>query len=391
MMLPTIKYARQFLALINSCKSGHFVSDKVGFGERSLSAPGAHAITAGGPEDEVHALGNVGSGKGSVFFELVEAALNSRPLSLGSATIEPPSNDGILSVYQLYSYLESTIPRIENFKVEPQYGMLVDKDPGGAQGGFFFIINRTLADQTIKTKFRPQYEAILGPKSLAEKVVTSKPNEGQSDRVVWSFLEKTGSADQIREFIKEFPNSEFIPYASGKLASLEKSAAEATDVPDERPPAAQLQELVERGDISALQKFQSRYAALPEAAKAGRAASILSLGGSREVLPADAILGTWQTSDGNLKIRIEKGRDGKEVWRNLQARLGPIGEVIGETAATANPNEWSHVGRHIWETNPPSWGSDGALVADVIAHDRVFYAYLDSRYQGGWLLQRISP
>ena len=210
-LLPTMKYSHQFLALINSCKSGHFVTDKVGFGERSIQLAGAHAITAGGPKDEVHALENVGTGKGSVFFELIDAALNDTPIMLGTSSMDLPSKNGILTVFDLYSYLNKAISQVENFRVAPTFGMLLEKNPGSQEGGFFFITNRAQAEAALSKNFPQQYRSVMGSTGTEPPTL---------DETVWSIIDKTGSPEQVEEFIRRFPQSALVIAAKAKLGAL---------------------------------------------------------------------------------------------------------------------------------------------------------------------------
>jgi len=63
---------------------GYFLDVGTQFGASSLEEKGAHGITAGGAKDAVHAYPNIGTGNGSVFFEMVAAALNSQQVTVGA-------------------------------------------------------------------------------------------------------------------------------------------------------------------------------------------------------------------------------------------------------------------------------------------------------------------
>jgi hypothetical protein len=166
-LFPTMQFATQFLALMNSCKSGYFVSTKVALGENPMQKPGAHAITVGGPHDTALALGNVGSGKGTVFFELINAALNERDIKLAGTMVPPPGREtGIIGYRELLSYLDTSIGRVVNLEYEPYEGMLLEKNPRGeAEGGFFFVTDPALAEKTLREKFQKEYKEALGASS----------------------------------------------------------------------------------------------------------------------------------------------------------------------------------------------------------------------------------
>jgi hypothetical protein len=113
--------------------------------------------------------------------------------------------------------------------------------------------------------------------------------------------------------------------------------------------------------------------------------------------PPDVLLGEWTTADSRQRISIEPKPGGGQNWRNRDPgeKNGLLGQIIAETARTYNDGDWLFRGRHKWanggspETWP--WGGDGQLVVAPINEDTLFYAYLDSRYKGGWLLKRVSP
>jgi hypothetical protein len=170
MMAPTIRNAQHFLALINACNGGYFLSVGTQFGANSLQEKGAHAITAGGARDAVHAYPNVGTGQGSVFFEMVVAALNGQEVTVGGRKFDNPAKDsGILTTTSLADFLSSTIALIENYKLTPRMGPLSSQGRGN-QGEFFFVTNFALAKLELSRRFPKSAERVFGESHEAKRL-----------------------------------------------------------------------------------------------------------------------------------------------------------------------------------------------------------------------------
>jgi hypothetical protein len=173
MMVPTIRHAQHFLALINACHGGYFLDPVFSFGGVSpLEEKGAHAITAGGSKDVVHAFSNVGQGKGSVFFEIVIAALKGIDVTLNGERFQNPSKDGLLGATTLADYLIKTIRIIENYSLSPHLGALVPPR-SGSRGEFFFITNYNEAKTAMSRKFPKEFERAFGTSELNISAGTS--------------------------------------------------------------------------------------------------------------------------------------------------------------------------------------------------------------------------
>jgi hypothetical protein len=162
-LLPTIERSQQFLALINSCYGGYFLTESAFvYSGTTLDEPGAHAITAGGSKDKVMALPNVGSGKGSVFFEMVAAALNGSDVMIGTQKFENPARDsGILTTTKLASFLNDAVSKIEEYHQTTHVGSIVPVK-SGREGEFFFITNPDRARDTVAARFPTNAQAIFG-------------------------------------------------------------------------------------------------------------------------------------------------------------------------------------------------------------------------------------
>ncbi len=158
----TIGTAQHFLALINACKGGHFLNETYAFGESPLEEKGAHGITAGGADDTVFARPNVGTGKGSVFFELVNVAVSGQRIDLNGQRFENPiGEDGILTTTELYNFLTNTIKVIENHSIIPRSGRLRPPAPG-RQGELFLLVDGEKARTAFAKKFPKRAERLFG-------------------------------------------------------------------------------------------------------------------------------------------------------------------------------------------------------------------------------------
>jgi hypothetical protein len=166
LMKPTASLATHFLVLLNSCKGGYFVQGGTfAFGANALDARGAHGITAGGRANNVHAFENVGSGKGSVFFEMLFSALRGSGVNVNGVFIpDPAGDDGMLNTLKLADFLSRTIQKIENYGFGPQMGRLYGPSRGDdGEGYFFFVTNQRNADETLRKWYPNRRERILGP------------------------------------------------------------------------------------------------------------------------------------------------------------------------------------------------------------------------------------
>jgi lysozyme len=118
-----VKSGHHVLVLLNACYSGAFLRRSFGKPARLIPRnPGAHAITAGGTGERSWHIPSVG--KGSVFFEKVFAGLDGRADSSG---------DGLIGVYELFSYLKHEVQVFTDQDQNPQVG---DITIHGSKGEF---------------------------------------------------------------------------------------------------------------------------------------------------------------------------------------------------------------------------------------------------------------
>lgn len=124
---PTIETAFQSLVLLNACYGGTLVTS---FGGRFIPKhPGSHAITAGGSDELTWGTER----NGSIFFDTVIRGLSGAADTLPKNT----SGDGVVTTFELYSYLRQTIQSESNHVQNPDMGKL---RPDNNNGEFFFPV-----------------------------------------------------------------------------------------------------------------------------------------------------------------------------------------------------------------------------------------------------------
>lgn len=137
------------LVLLNACYSGAFL--KRPFGGPTKLIPkhrGAHAITAGGT-DEL-AWHDPKIGPGSVFFEKFFAGLDGRADSSG---------DGLVGVYELFTYLQNEIQIFTDQNQNPWVG---DLSLHGSKGQFFFLNRDRQVAKGVVPEWKPERATPFG-------------------------------------------------------------------------------------------------------------------------------------------------------------------------------------------------------------------------------------
>lgn len=151
-----VKSRHHVLVLLNACYSGAFLRRSFGGPKRLIPRnPGAHAITAGGTGEKTWHIPAVG--KGSVFFEKVFAGLDDRADS---------SRDGLIGVYELFSYLKREVQIFTDQDQNPQVGDLAIH---GSKGEFFFLNYDRQVSEGVLPEFKPERATPFG--IMAEKVL----------------------------------------------------------------------------------------------------------------------------------------------------------------------------------------------------------------------------
>lgn len=159
----TARRATHFLALINSCYGGSFFTpNTAAFGSSDvLYEQGSHAITAGSDDQLVYSRSDVGSGKGSVFFEVVSRALKGEPVeALGQLLVPTGVDDGILTASELSGFLDTTFALVEGFRVTPQFGRFL-RPEANKLGQFVVVTDEDLAKTALARKYPEQYRSVF--------------------------------------------------------------------------------------------------------------------------------------------------------------------------------------------------------------------------------------
>jgi len=155
-----VKKGHHVLVLLNACYSGAFLRRSFGDSMRLIPRyPGAHAITAGGTGEQTWHIPAVG--KGSVFFEKVFAGLDGRADSSG---------DGLIGVYELFSYLKQEVQIFTNQDQNPQVG---DLTIHGSKGEFFFLNRDLQVSRGVSPEWKPETATPFGIKA-DELLITGK-------------------------------------------------------------------------------------------------------------------------------------------------------------------------------------------------------------------------
>ena len=117
------------LVLINACHSGTFFGSSFGSKQYLPRKTGAHAITAGGSDEETFSIPSFG--KGSLFFEVFLDGVR------GGADFYPIGGDGIITFNEIFGYIHNNVAE-QTTSQTPREG---DLRPRGnkSEGSFFFI------------------------------------------------------------------------------------------------------------------------------------------------------------------------------------------------------------------------------------------------------------
>ncbi|MEK7396937.1 MAG: formylglycine-generating enzyme family protein, partial [Candidatus Poribacteria bacterium] len=150
------------LVLLNACYAGTFL--KRPFGGKVLlpKHSGAHAITAGGTQEQTWHDPKIGTG--SVFFEKFFAGLD------GHADLYPKdlNGDGLITVDELATYITEEVKISTDQNQNPQSG---DISRHGSLGGFFFLNRRRQVDAGLMPKWNPKTGKSFGEDSLPNEII----------------------------------------------------------------------------------------------------------------------------------------------------------------------------------------------------------------------------
>ncbi|APO72203.1 peptidase C14 caspase domain-containing protein (plasmid) [Rhizobium gallicum] len=163
----SVQYAHQTLILINSCKSGHFITRQE-FGDDALAGPSVQVITAGGPRDSVAADESVGSFGGSIFFEAVVASLRGEPLRTATGPIPTPDlSNGVLTTDKMLTIIQDASNKAYGGSVLPIPGTFTrtPKDTV-TSGSYFFILDEVRAKVFFSERYPDNFRTLFGDAAL---------------------------------------------------------------------------------------------------------------------------------------------------------------------------------------------------------------------------------
>ncbi len=143
------------VVLINSCYGGAFLKRRFG-GDYIPIHPGSHAITAGSAQQQT--WHDPAVGRGSIFFEKMLSGIE------GPGPADA-SGGGIITVYELFTYLRDEVKALTN---QAQVPMLGDLSVQGSEGGFFFLDRRRPLDLTVPGEWHVADQETMGPAAVRQ-------------------------------------------------------------------------------------------------------------------------------------------------------------------------------------------------------------------------------
>ncbi len=211
------------LALINACYGGRFLTSSFG-DEIPRFLPkhrGAHAITAGGANEQTWHDPTIGTG--SIFFEQMFRGL------YGDADSLPQGGDGVVTVDELFTYLRHSVQIHAKQNQNPLWGdLLLQRGVGRSHGGFFFLNRHRQVEQGLMSPWPPEegttYEPVI---TLAPEVAQLVDRaDAYFARQWYTTPEDTNAFDVYREVLKLDPTNEHAHRQIDKIAEFYQSRAE---------------------------------------------------------------------------------------------------------------------------------------------------------------------
>jgi uncharacterized caspase-like protein len=213
--------AQQALFLLDACFSGLAgsapKSDRRGLKIDQLAKPAHHLLTAGTSDEQTIASDRWG---GSIFTDAVLRAIR------GEADAETTyGRDGVVSFSELFSYVKTRVGEEApdagwTNSITPQ-----QRDLRTSTGEFFFL---TSEHKVAKLKsgggdFQNEFEygrpvVVMSPAEGAP-AATGDPYGGR-DVTVFDVIKDSPITKDFEDFMGQFPDSAFAPYARNRLASL---------------------------------------------------------------------------------------------------------------------------------------------------------------------------
>lgn len=105
------------------------------------------------------------------------------------------------------------------------------------------------------------------------------------------------------------------------------------------------------------------------------------------------IIGYWKSDNGAMSVKIEKAQDSDAyiLYNQKDSYPSKIGDVNGEVIFRPTTATWSYLGRHTFfgsMVKEYKWGKDGGLGIEIIDHNTIRIAWLDTKWEGKWILKR---
>jgi formylglycine-generating enzyme required for sulfatase activity len=232
-----LAHARQSLWVLDACFSGLAGSqrkapldDKT---RRRLAQRAHHLITAGTSGEQSIAVGGA-----SIFTSaFIEAARDAADLPI--AGTDP---DGVISLKEIDIYVGKTLDREiaalnsgrlgERYKMSPQMSAFDDTD-----GEFFFLSGAYMARAR---GILGDYELVYGvPETKGPTPPTAAGKIGDAyggrDATVFAIIKDSVIAKDFEDFLVQFPESAFAPYARNRWAALQQREVAPAPAPESTP------------------------------------------------------------------------------------------------------------------------------------------------------------
>jgi peptidoglycan hydrolase-like protein with peptidoglycan-binding domain len=216
--------AKQALFLLDACFSGlagmAAQSDDKDLEIRDLSKPGHHIISAGRSDEQT--IASRQEWQGSIFTHALLKALSGRADRYGGKD----GGDGVINLHELVADMGETVKYAKaaagwNRPLRP----ILNVFPARGEGQFFFLTN-----EKKRTYLEAQGVRVGDEMAHGMPVVVVGPDErtpaatrnpyGGRDVDVFSVIKDSDIAKDFQDFLKDYPESVFAPYARNRLAML---------------------------------------------------------------------------------------------------------------------------------------------------------------------------
>jgi hypothetical protein len=168
------------------------------------------------------------------FESKMQRSNRTRAVSRGLASVEPADN-----LLVAFAAKDGTVAKDGAGRNSPfTAALLKHLETPGLEISFLF---RNVRDDVLAATDREQQPFVYGslskeavylkPPAAGAPTVVQGPDTPPADEIAWSFLESTTDTATLHRFVRQFPLSKYLPEATALIASLEASAAQATQAP----------------------------------------------------------------------------------------------------------------------------------------------------------------